>query len=180
MHRECVRMISFEKCCTTKSACQMDFWSSTYEHRRSLDRSRGRSFDHRLLGRSIAQSLERSVARSLGRSAARSLGRSVALSLDRSFVRLLGRTIARAIARSLNRSVDRSIARSFHRSIAWTECRLKNSALGSNIGEALAGHSLRNRPGSGNLDRFSNMPGGRSGRSERSGRTGGRADSGRA
>ena len=99
----------------------MDFWSSTYDHRRSLDRSRGRSLDHRLLGRSISWSPERSVASSR-RSAARSLGRSVARSLGRSFVRSvarsLDRSLDRSIARSLDCSVDRSIARSFHCSIA--------------------------------------------------------------
>ena len=93
VHRECVRKTSFEKCCTThSSACQMDFWSSTYDHRRSLDRSRGRSLDHPSLGRSIARSLGRSVARSLGRSVARSVGRSVVRSLGCSIARSLGRS----------------------------------------------------------------------------------------
>ena len=73
----------------------MDFWSSTYDHRRSLDRSRGRSLDHRSLGRSLDRSLGRSVARSLDRSIARSLDRS----LDRSVARSLGRWIARSLDR---------------------------------------------------------------------------------
>ena len=103
----------------------MDFWSSTYDHRRSLDRSRGRLLDHRSLGRSIARSLGRSVARSLGRSVAQSLCRSVAPSFGRSVARSLARSLDRSIARSL----DRSIARSLDRSIAWTECHLKNSTL---------------------------------------------------
>ena len=104
----------------------MDSWSSTYDHRRSLGRSRGRSLDHR----SIARSLGRPIARSLGRSAARSLGRSVPRSLVRSVARSLDHSPDRSIARSPGPSLDRSIARSIDRSIAWTECRLKNSTLG--------------------------------------------------
>ena len=98
---------------------------------RSLARSLARSSLARSLDRSVARTLGRSIARSLGRSVARSLGRSVARSLVRSVARSLDRSLDRSIARSLDRSIGRSLDRSIDRSIAWTECRLKNSTLGS-------------------------------------------------
>ena len=86
-HWECLRTLSFEKCCRMhQSTSQMDVWSSSYDFLRSLGRSVARS-----LGRSVARSLGRSVARSVGRSVDRSIGRSVARSLDRSIGRSLDR-----------------------------------------------------------------------------------------
>ena len=87
-----------------KSACQTDFWSSSYdEFVLPLDRS---------VARSIARSVARSLARSLNRSLARSLRRSVGRSLDSSVARSLDRSLGRSIARSIDRSiVARSIAR---------------------------------------------------------------------
>ena len=130
--------------------CQMNVWSSTCDYRRSLDRSRGRSLDHRSLGRSIARSLERSVVRSLGRSVAWSLGRSVARSfgsiarsLDRSIVRSIGRSLDRPMARSLDRCLDRcldrSIARSFDRSLDRSIARsIARSLDRSTVGSVLS------------------------------------------
>ena len=91
-HLECDRKTSFDRCRTThQSACQMDFWSSTYDHRRSLDRSISRSFA-RYLAWSLTWSLARSLAPSIAGSIARSLDRSLARSLDRSLDRLIARS----------------------------------------------------------------------------------------
>ena len=86
------------------SRCQMDFWSSTYDHRRSL----ARSLDHRSI---VARSLDLSAARSLGRSVARPLGRSVARPLDCLVARPPGRSVAQSLDRSVTRSLGSSVVR---------------------------------------------------------------------
>ena len=83
-HRECSRTLSFEKRCRMHwSTSQMDIWSSSYDHLRSV-------------GRSVAWPLGRSLNRSLDRS------------IDRSIARSLDRSLARPLARSRDRSLDRS------------------------------------------------------------------------
>ena len=94
--------------------CQVDVWSSNYDHLRSLGRSIARSFD-RSVARSLDRSIDRSIARSIERSLDRSIARSIAQSLDRS--------IARSLNRSIDRSLDRSVARSLVRSVLIV-CRL--------------------------------------------------------